>query len=72
MKDAEVRHQFITLRAQFKSFDTISKELRVHKPTLIEWEHGSKEKIANLKAIELEELRERFWLTTKAQTTRGL
>ncbi len=38
MKDADVRQQFMLRRAQFKSFDTIAKELNVRKQTLITWE----------------------------------
>lgn len=63
MKDTETRGRFIELRAQGLSFDKISKELHVSKQSLIEWSKGLGEEIRNLKAIELEALQEKYYLT---------
>jgi len=63
MKDQETRERFIELRARGLSFDKISKELKVSKQTLIDWSRGLQEEIRNLKAIELEALQEKYFLT---------
>jgi len=63
MKDQETRERFIELRAQGLSFDKISKELRVSKQTLIDWSKSLQEEIKNLRAIELEALQEKYFLT---------
>jgi len=63
MKDQETRGRFIELRAQGLSFDKISKELQVSKQTLIDWSKNLQEEIRNLKAIELEALQEKYFLT---------
>ncbi|MGZ4853552.1 MAG: hypothetical protein ACXV3D_10275, partial [Halobacteriota archaeon] len=67
MKDSETKQQFIVLRALGKSYETISRELNVSKPTLLKWGTEYEEEIANRKAIELEALREKYWLTTEAR-----
>ena len=63
MKDQETRERFIELRAKGLSFDKISKELRMSKQTLINWSKKLQEEIANLKAIELEILQEKYYLS---------
>jgi transposase len=63
MKDQETRERFVELRARGLSFDKISKELKVSKQTLIDWSRGLQEEIGNLKAIELEALQEKYFLT---------
>jgi len=63
MKDQETKGRFIELRARGLSFDKISKELKVSKQTLIDWSRGLQEEIRNLKAIELEALQEKYFLT---------
>jgi transposase len=63
MKDQKTREQFVELRARGLSFDKISKELGVSKQTLIDWSRGLQEEIGNLKAIELEALQEKYFLT---------
>lgn len=55
------------LRAQGKSFASIAEELNVSKPTLIEWSKDMQIKIANLRAVNEEALRERFKLTKEHQ-----
>ena len=68
MKDQETRERFIELRARGLSFDKISKELRTSKQTLINWGKELQEKIANLKAIELETPQEKYCLSKEKRT----
>ena len=63
MVDNEKKTKFIELRAKGYSYDRISNELNVSKPTLISWSKDFETEIANLKAIELESLREQFYCT---------
>lgn len=66
MKDQETKMKFVELRGNGWSFDRIAQELRVSKQTLIAWGKEFETEIANLRAIELESLQERF-LMMKAQ-----
>jgi len=59
--DGNTVQRFIELRAQGWSFERISAELQVSKPTLIAWSRKHQFQIQNLKAIELEALGEK-WL----------
>ena len=63
MELTETKHKFIELRAQGLSFDKIAKELGKSKQTLIDWSRDLSGEIANLKAIQLEEMYEKFYLT---------
>lgn len=67
MKTTEDQEKFIELRAKNYSFDKIAEELDVSKPTLIEWADQFNDLIGNLKAIELEALQEKYFLTKKAK-----
>lgn len=67
MKDNETRDRFVELRAQGKSFASIAEELNVSKPTLIEWSKDMQVEIANLRAVNVEALRERYRLTKERQ-----
>ena len=58
MKDEETVARFIHLRAQGWSFARISVELKVSKPTLIDWSRKYQFEIQNLRAIETEALAE--------------
>ena len=60
MEDLTKKQQFVELRAKGKSYAKIAIELEVSKTTLIDWSKGLAEEISNLRAIELEELRERY------------
>ena len=62
MKDQKTKMQFIDLRAQGMSYDKIARELEVSKQTLINWSKEYEIEIANLKAIEMESLQERYYL----------
>lgn len=66
MKDQETKTKFVELRAQGWSFDRIAQELKTSKQTLINWSRDLQTEIANLKAIEIEALQERFYMR-KAQ-----
>ena len=70
MKDNETKERFIELRAEGRSFERIAKELKTSKQTLIDWSKELELEIANLKAIELEALQERYYLTKKAKIER--
>ena len=60
MHDAEIQQQFVTLRAQGRSFTRIATELNVARRTLVDWSRKFQFEIQNQRAIELEALREKF------------
>ena len=62
MELIEVKEKFIELRAKGYSFDKIAKETGKAKQTLIDWSKELQEEIANLKALELETLYEKYYL----------
>ena len=62
MENMKKKELLIERRAQGLSFDKIAKELKVSKQCLIDWSHEFSEEIANLKAIELEALYEKYFL----------
>ena len=70
MEAIEQKEKFIELRAQGYSFDKIAKELGRAKQTLIDWSKELEEEIANLKALELDALYEKYYLhkETRLQT----
>ena len=70
METIEQKEKFIELRAKGYSFDKIAKELGRAKQTLIDWSKELQEEIANLKALELEALYEKYYLLkeTRLQT----
>ena len=57
-----IKHQFIQLRAEGNSFNTIAKKLKKAKGTLIVWNKELEEEIANCKALHLEILYEKYFL----------
>lgn len=69
MKESECKEKFILLRAENKSFDKISAELGVSKPTLIKWSREFQHQIANLKIVQLEAIRDNF-IVSKEQTAK--
>jgi len=62
MEDIKTREEFIELRARGYSFDKIAGKLHLAKQTLIDWSKEFEEEIANLKAVELEALYEKYFL----------
>ena len=63
MHEPQTIQRFIELRAQGWTFARLLAELNVSKPTLIAWSRKHQFEIQNLKAIELEALREK-WLAS--------
>ena len=62
MELIDTKQRFIDLRARGWSFDKIAKELGKAKQTLIDWSKELQDEIANLKAMELETLYEKYYL----------
>jgi len=62
MKSNETKKRFIELRAKGISFSKISESLKVSKKTLIDWSRELEREITNLKAIEMEELQEMYYV----------
>lgn len=60
MKDMSEKERFIERRAEGWSFDRIASELNLSKQTLINWSREFQLEIANLKALRLDSLRERY------------
>ena len=62
METVKVKQRFIELRAKGYSYEKIAKEMGKAKQTLIDWGTELQEEIANLKAMELEELYGKYFL----------
>ena len=62
-----VKEQFIKLRADGLSFEKISQQLKVSKPTLIDLAEQFELQISNLKAMSLEALQEAYFITKRAR-----
>lgn len=60
MKSKAIKEKFIELRAQGHSYASIAADLKVSKPTLIEWSQEFEFRITNLKTIEMETLQEKY------------
>jgi hypothetical protein len=71
MHEPQTVQRFIQLRAQGWTFARLVPELSVSKPTLIAWSRQHQFEINNLKAIELEALREQ-WLASTTDRVNGL
>jgi len=67
MKDNKTKERFIELRAEGWSFNRIAKKLGVSKQTLLSWSREFEYEIGNLREVELESLREKFYLTKQAR-----
>ena len=63
METLETKNKFIELRAKGFSFDKIAKQLGKAKQTLIDWNKEFNQEILNLKALEIELLNEKYFLT---------
>ncbi len=61
----DIKQKFIALRAKGNSYDSISNEINVSKPTLIKWSGELEIELANYKTIELESLREQYLASKK-------
>jgi hypothetical protein len=71
MHDDKTVQRFIELRAQGWTYARLMTELNVTKPTLIAWSRKHQFQIQNLKAIEMEALREK-WLATTTDRVNAL
>jgi hypothetical protein len=71
MHDENTVQRFIELRAQGWTYARLITELNVSKPTLIAWSRKHQFQIQNLKAIELEALRDK-WLASTAERVNAL
>lgn len=67
MEATGVKEQFIELRAKGWSYDKIAKELGKAKQTLVDWGRELSEEIASRKALELEALYEKHYLTVQTR-----
>jgi transcriptional regulator with XRE-family HTH domain len=65
MKDSETKARFIEMRGQGLPLAKISTEINVSKPTLISWERNFKEEIDNVRAIELEAMYDKYYLSAR-------
>ncbi len=63
----ELKSQFIELRAKGLSYAKIARRLKVSKSTVANWSQELEAEIASLKAIELESLYERYYLTKESR-----
>ena len=59
---ADLKAQFVELRARGHSYSRIAKRLKVAKGTLANWSREMEADIASLKAMELEALQESFFM----------
>jgi transposase len=59
------KEQFIEMRAKEVPYDQIAKELGVSKPTLIKWGKEFEIEISNRRALELELLQEKYYVTKR-------
>ena len=71
MHDDQTVQRFIERRAQGWTYARLMTELNVSKTTLIAWSRKHQFQIQNLKAIELEALREK-WLATTTERVNAL
>ena len=70
MKDTETKLTCFKLRAQGKSLTTIADAVGVRRQTVANWLKEHVEEVENLKAMELDALREAHWMTTQARIER--
>ena len=60
MKAEKTKQKFLELRAQGKSLRAIEIEIGTSRGTLAKWEQEYREELTNLKAIELDAMREKY------------
>jgi len=70
LKPAELKKEYIRLRAEGKSYSTIAEQLHISKTTCSKWEKDLAEQIDELKRAELAELCESYGMTKKARIER--
>lgn len=67
MKPAELKKEYIRLRAEGKSYSVIAEQLHISKSTCAKWEKDLAEQIDELKRAELTELYESYGMTKEAR-----
>ncbi len=67
MKTNYEKNKFIELRAKGLSFDKISAELNISKPTLLQWNAEFSREIANMSYLEFETLLSQYQLAKKTR-----
>ncbi|MDB2613618.1 helix-turn-helix domain-containing protein [Chlamydiales bacterium] len=67
MKTNQEKRRFVELRALGISYDKISSELNISKPTLLSWNKEFSKEIANLVFLEFEEMLSHHKLVKKAR-----
>jgi hypothetical protein len=67
MKDNQTKARFMELRAQGLPLAKIAAELQVSKNTLVTWGQDLRMEIANLEAMELEAMYDKYRLSTRKQ-----
>lgn len=65
MKDNEIKARFMELRGHGVPLAKIAVELEVSKTTLVNWERDLREEIDNLRAVEFEEMHDKFYLSSR-------
>ena len=61
----EQKERFIELRAKEEPYERIAKELGISKPTLIKWGKELKIEVGNRRALELELLQEKYYVSKR-------
>lgn len=67
MKPQETKTEFIRLRAEGRSYSYIAEKLQISKSTCTQWERELKEKIAELRQEQLNELYTSYSMTKEAR-----
>ena len=67
MHSGKVKNKFVELRSQGLSYDKISKQLNISKPTLISWSKEFEFEISNLKVIEFDSLIHQYSLSKESK-----
>lgn len=67
MKPAELKKEYVRLRAEGQSYSVIAEQLHISKSTCASWEKELKEQIDELKRAELAELCESYGMTKEAR-----
>lgn len=65
MKTTDEKRQFIELRARGFSYDKIAADLKISKPTLLQWNEELAKEIANLSFLEYETLLSQYQLAKR-------
>lgn len=68
-KTLDQKQQFIKLRANNESFNSIALKLKVSKPTLITWSKELEKDINQAKAIEIDALQKQYWVSKQHRLT---